>query len=184
MVIKRNATLDDLANASGDGTYELIDGRLVQIAPTGEEPGQRASTILFHLMLYERETGRGRAYRNNVGFAVDLPRRQSFSPDAAYAYQPLTGSDDFIAGAPAFAAEVRSKGDYGPGKDANYAAKRAEYFAAGTLVGWDVNPHDRTITAYRADAPDAPRLFAMGDSADVEPVLPGWRVPVAELFRP
>jgi len=35
--------------------------------------------------------------------------------------------------------EVRSEGDYGPTAEAAIAKKRADYFAAGTLVVWDVN---------------------------------------------
>lgn len=91
-------------------------------------------------------------------------------------------SDDFVDGTPTFAVEVRSKGDYGPGKDAEYAAKRAEYFAAGTHVVWDVDPRMRTVTRYRATAAETPRVFGMGETADAEPALPGWRVAVDALF--
>lgn len=67
---------------------------------------------------------------------VTLPNRRSFSPDAAFHVGPL--SDDFLDGAPIFAVEIRSKDDYGPAAEARLAAKRADYFAGGTLVVWDV----------------------------------------------
>ena len=38
----------------------------------------------------------------------------------------------FFQGAPVFAVEVRSEGDYGPRAEREMAAKRADYFAAGT----------------------------------------------------
>lgn len=66
-----------------------------------------------------------------------MPHRHSFSPDAVYAYNVVIESDDFAGGAPDFAVEVRSKGDYGravDAVDAEYAVKRAESFAAGTQV--------------------------------------------------
>ncbi len=63
-----------------------------------------------------------------------MPHRHSFSPDAVYAYNVVIESDDFAGGAPDFAVEVRSKGDYGRAVDAEYAVKRAESFAAGTQV--------------------------------------------------
>jgi Uma2 family endonuclease len=88
----------------------------------------------------------------------------------------------FIEGPPTFAAEVRSEGDYGPAADADYAAKRTDYFEAGTRAVWDVDPIARTVTLYSADAPSSPKVFRIGDQADAEPVLTGWRVPVAELF--
>ena len=68
----------------------------------------------------------------------DLAHRESISPDAAWFTGPVLGLD-FLEGAPAFAAEVRSKGDYGPKAEAEMAAKRADYFAAGTRVVWDVD---------------------------------------------
>lgn len=92
-------------------------------------------------------------------------------------------SDDFAEGAPDFAVEVRSKGDYGRAMDAEYAAKRADYFAAGTRIVWDVNPRKQTISSYMTHDPNTPRVFKRGEIADAEPVLPGWRVSVDDLFR-
>ena len=37
------------------------------------------------------------------------------------------------------------------------AAKRADYFAAGTAVVWDVDPVAELIHVYRADTPDRMR---------------------------
>ena len=52
---------------------------------------------------------------------------------------------DFFPQAPAFAAEVRSKGDYGPRAEREMADKRADYFAAGTQVVWDVDLLDEAV---------------------------------------
>jgi Uma2 family endonuclease len=88
----------------------------------------------------------------------------------------------FIKGSPTFAVEVRSEGDPGPAADAEYAAKRADYFEAGAKVVWDVDPVASTVTRYSADAPLQAVVFRVGDQADAEPALPTWRVPVADLF--
>src|SRR5712691_4345126 len=45
----------------------------------------------------------------------------------------------FFEGAPVFAVEVRSEGDYGPAAEKAMAKKRADYFAAGSLIVWDVD---------------------------------------------
>jgi Uma2 family endonuclease len=89
----------------------------------------------------------------------------------------------FIEGPPTFAVEVRPANDDGPRAEAEIAARRADYFAAGTLVVWDVDPLAPLIRSYRADAPDTPTVFRPGDRADAEPALPGWRVDVAGIFR-
>lgn len=63
------------------------------------------------------------------------------------------------------------------------AAKRADYFAAGTQVVWDVDVlRENLIRAYRANDPDHPTVYRRGHVADAEPAVPGWRFAVDELF--
>ena len=62
------------------------------------------------------------------------------------------------------------------------AAKRADYFAAGTLVVWDVDPVAETVAVYRADAPTQPVVYRRGDVAEAESAVPGWRMAVAEML--
>jgi Uma2 family endonuclease len=89
----------------------------------------------------------------------------------------------FIAGAPTFAVEVRSKNDYGPAAEDEMAAKRGDYFAAGSLVVWDVDPVAECVHVYRAAQPTQPTTYRRGDIAEAEPAVPGWRVAVNDLFR-
>ena len=89
----------------------------------------------------------------------------------------------FFEGAPAFAVEVRSEGDYGPQAERAMAAKRADYFAAGTLVVWDVDLLDQAVVRkYTLSNPTEPILFYRGELADAEPAVPGWRMSVNDLF--
>ncbi len=63
------------------------------------------------------------------------------------------------------------------------AAKRADYFAAGTKVVWDVDLlSDDVVRKYTAESPDKPVVFRRGEQADAEPAVPGWKFPVDELF--
>ncbi len=63
------------------------------------------------------------------------------------------------------------------------AAKRADYFAAGTLVVWDVDVlRDQVVRVYRADNPDRPTVYHRGETAEAEPALPAWSMPVDDLF--
>jgi Uma2 family endonuclease len=177
------ATLDDLLRTPGKA--ELIGGRIVQLIATGVRPNEVAGNIYVSLRAYAKKTGRGRAFTDNIGFAVPvLPSgRESFSPDAAYYVGPLPADlMRFVEGPPTFAAEVRSEGDYTPSAEAEMAAKRADYFAAGTLVVWDVDPIAETVTCYRAAAPAQPVVWRRGQTADAQPAAPGWRIPVGEVF--
>jgi len=179
--VKTPATLDDLYHVPDDGyTYELVNGKLVKMAPTGDDPNYVAGEVFSSLRLYARRLGRGRARTDGVAYTVDLPRRRSFSPDASFSFHQ--SGMKFVAGAPLFAVEVRSESDYGATANREYAAKRQDYFAAGTAVVWDVDPIARTVTKYTAGASETPVTFSEGEMAEAEPALPGWTVAVADLF--
>jgi hypothetical protein len=63
------------------------------------------------------------------------------------------------------------------------ARKRADYFAAGTQVVWDVDLlGDDVVRAYASDEPERPRVFRRGETADAEPAVPGWTMSVDDLF--
>ena len=90
----------------------------------------------------------------------------------------------FPEGAPIFAVEVRSENDYGPAAERAMQAKRADYFACGTLVVWDVDLlSPDVIKVYRASDPEHPTIYRRGDMAEAEPAAPGWQMPVDDLFE-
>jgi Uma2 family endonuclease len=174
------ATVDDLYREPGKA--ELVGGELVRMSPTGGAPGVASLAICVSLRQHQKAVGGGRAYGDNVGFLVDLPGRRSFSPDAAF-HRDLAVSMKFVEGAPVFAAEVRSEGDYGPSAERAMALKRADYFAAGTLVVWDVDLlGDDVVRVHRAAGGES-TLYRRGQVAEAEPAVPGWRMPVDELFE-
>jgi Uma2 family endonuclease len=182
MTTAHKATIEDLYRVSGKA--ELVDGEVVLMPPTGYLPGFAASEILVSLRSHERGTGSGYAIGDNVGFKVNLPHRESFSPDAAW-YTGQTTGMKFLEAAPAFAVEVRSEGDYGRHAEQELAEKRSDYFAAGTRCVWDVDMQSPdVIKAYHADAPNNPVIFRRGDVADAGIAVPGWSMPVDHLFPP
>jgi Uma2 family endonuclease len=180
METKTRATIDDLGAISDKA--ELVDGKIQPMPRAGFWPNRAGLKIVLSLSAYERETGSGFAITDNAGFRVDLPNRQSFSPDAAYYVGEPSGMK-FLEGAPIFAVEVRSEGDYGPRADEAIRRKRDEYCAAGTVVVWDVELlADDVVRSYRAVDPEHPTIFRRGETAGAEPALPGWRLPVDDLF--
>ncbi len=178
------ATLDDLYNV--EGKAELIGGKIVRFTASGHLTSWVTGRIYRSLAAFMDQTGTGLAYGDGIGYAVpELPSgRESFSPDVSYYVGPLPANlMRFIDGPPTFAVEVRSENDYGPAKDAEYEAKRLDYFQAGTRVVWDVDPLARTVTCYRATDPATPVVFRMGDTAEAEPGVPGWQIAVDWIFR-
>ncbi len=182
MPIKTQATIEDLYHVPENGKAEIVNGELRLMAPTGDLPGSAGDEIFVSLRAHARRTGVGRAYGDNKGFIVSLPHRKSFSPDAAYYIGPRTGGK-FLQAAPIFAVEVRSEGDYGPAAEREMAAKHHDYFAAGTQVVWDVDVlRSEGVSVYRAADPDRATIYRRGDLAEAEPAVPGWTMPVEDLF--
>jgi Uma2 family endonuclease len=180
MQTRAEATIEDLYRVPGKA--ELVNGKILHMAPTGGIPGYAGDEIFVSLRAYVRRTSRGYAVGDNKAFRVNLPHRKSFSPDAAYYIGPDPGMK-FFEGAPVFAAEVRSEGDYGARTERAMAKKRADYFAAGTLVVWDVDLlSEEVVRVCRASDPDQPTIYRRGESAEAEPAVPGWTMPVDDLF--
>ena len=181
MNTKTRATLEDLYKV--EGKAELVHGEIVEMSPAGEDPGAASVEIVVSLHAYARRTGRGRVFGDGVGFHVHLPHREALSPDAAYHVGPRMGMQ-FAEGAPVFAVEIRSANDYGRAAEEKRQEKRADYFACGTLVVWDVDLlSENVIKSYKASDPEHPVSFRRGDIADAEPAVPGWRMPVNDLFE-
>jgi len=178
--INTRTTLEDLYKA--EGKAELVHGEIVHMPPSGEDPGIAGGQIFVSLHQYASNTKRGRALPDGVGFRVNLPHRESFSPDVAYHIGQRAGMQ-FAGGAPVFAVEVRSENDYGPSAEREMKAKRDDYFACGTQVVWDVDLlSPDVIKVYRASNPDKPTIYRRGDIAEAEPAVPGWRMPVDDIF--
>ena len=183
MITKTEATIEELYRVPDNGKAEIVDGELVLMSPAGGKHGRASGKIYASLNQHEELSRSGFAFTDNVGFIVDLPRRKSFSPDAAW-YEG--GPEDidmyFVEGAPAFAVEVRSKDDYSPRAEQAILNKIRDYFAAGTKVVWDVDLVNLKVNVYRADSLAEPVTYGAGDVADAEPAVPGWRMPVEKIF--
>ena len=180
MSTKVEATIEDLYKV--EGKAELVNGEIILMSPTGYLPNFAAGAIFSSLSAYSKRTKYGRVVTDNCAFVVNLPHRKSFSPDAALFVSADPGMK-FIDGAPSFAVEVRSEGDYGPRAEREMAKKRADYFAAGTLVVWDVDLlSDDVVRVYRASEPETAKIYHRGEIAEAEPAVPGWTMAVDDLF--
>ena len=182
MSTKTHATVEDLYGVPDDAKAEVVNGEVRLMSPTGRLPNRASSKIWLRLYEYEQQTQSGIAVSDNTGFHVTLLHRDTFSPDAAF----YVGNDPgmrYFEGAPIFAAEVRSENDYGPTAEQAMASKRADYFAAGTLVVWDVDLlSEEVVRVYRASDPLSATVYKRGDMAEAEPAIPGWRMAVDDLF--
>jgi Uma2 family endonuclease len=96
---------------------------------------------------------------------------------AADVYAQQTDATTLIEGVPVVAVEVLSPSDNLEEID----EKIDGYLAAGVLVVWVIDPHDKTVTIYRPGA--EPELVNARQELSAEPHLPGFRVAAARLFE-
>ena len=162
---------------SGDVRYELDDGILVTMPPPSDTHARRQARVIRYLTDAE-DAGLGEV-RGDVGVILRRNPDRVVGPDAAFILAkslPVTwSSDGYLETIPEIVVEVRSKNDTNP----EIAAKNDEYFRAGVVEVWVIDPNPRTVAVCRVN-----QSVTVFDDTDTltSVLLPGWRVPVANLF--
>ena len=162
-----------------DGRYELVDGEVVEMAPTNEQHGSAAFNITGALFVYSRDTGIGRGVVE-TGYRVRQEPDTVRGPDVSFNLSSRDPDEmvatGFVLGSPDIAIEVVSPSNTAAGIE----RKVAEYLAAGSQRVWVVNPLDRTAVVHRADGTTI--NYAGEDVITDEELLPGFSLPLAEVF--
>lgn len=117
---------------------------------------------------------------DHCGFVLARDPDTVRGPDVAYVSSErlATGVTDgpFFEGAPDLAVEILSSSN----RPREIAEKIGEYLEAGARRVWVVDQERKTVTVHGPDR--TPRTLGSGDVLDGEEVLPGFSVPVSELF--
>src|SRR5262249_7870373 len=87
------------------------------------------------------------------------------------------GPQGYFHGAPDLAVEVILPNDLYTEVD----EKAAEWLQFGTQLVFVVNPRRQTVAVHRPGQPI--RIFGIDDVLSGEDVVPGWSMPVRELFE-
>lgn len=171
------AELWELSRGEDHKRYELWNGRLIEVSPTGDMH-TILSVWLAHLLLsfvVPRDLG---DVTGEIG-GYQLTEDTVLAPDVGFIakgrLQQLTGK--FIAFAPDLAIEIRSPGD----TTTEIYEKVVEYFKYGTRLVWVVYPRSRTIHVYTSAV--QVKILTVDDVLDGGDVLPGFSVPVREIFQ-
>lgn len=177
----RMVTADELFRIADDGLRrELVDGELRVMAPAGEEHGAVAAEILVHLGQHVRSRGLGRVYTAETGFRISSDPDTVLAPDAAFVRRERIEEaglgQGYRTGAPDLAVEVVSPHD----SFGDVEGKVFDWLSAGCRMVVVVNPRKRTATVYRSRSDIV--VLTEGDELDGGDVVPGWRLPVRELF--
>ena len=96
MATQTQATIEDLYRV--DGKAEIVDGELVLMPPTGDDPSRAGGSVYTSLREYERQSGIGRAYPDNAAFGEggDFVRQNS-TIRFAFIQSDLCSRSEFLA---------------------------------------------------------------------------------------
>ena len=175
-------TADDLLHLPEDGyRYELVRGELRKMSPSGHEHGRIAMRLAVRLAQHVEEHDLGAVYAAETGFFLATDPDLVRAPDAAFVrrerVEQARRRHGFWQGAPDLAAEVISPSDtYGEVDE-----KVCDWLDAGTRLVVVVDPRTGTVTPYRSRTEI--RMLTGDDVLDGGDVVPGWKLPVRDLFR-
>lgn len=163
---------------AGNMRHELVNGELITMAPAGAEHGEIAVAIAIRLGTYVREHRLGQTYSSDTGFVLSRNPDTVRAPDASFVKgERVVRVKEYFPGAPDLAIEVISPGD----SYSEVEAKVREYLRAGSLMVIVIDPAERTATIRTPSAPT--QYLSINDTLDGGDVVPGWRLPLRELFE-
>ncbi|MGD9714505.1 MAG: Uma2 family endonuclease [Thermomicrobiales bacterium] len=173
-------TVEDLLEMGCDAPFELWEGELVEVSPSGAKSSGIAFRIGGFLFNYAETQNPGLFTNAEGGFVLSRNPNTVVAPDIGFVKGerlPAGLPSSFIEGCPDLAVEVISPTD-GP---ADIARKQALYARAGVPLVWWVDPEARTVTIHRPGQP--PAVIDEKGTLDGGDVLPGFSLAVERIFR-
>ena len=173
---KRGLVTADQLLAMGDGRRELIHGEVIEMTPPGEEHEDIASEMFGHLWTFVRQHKLGKVY-SRLGFLLATDPDIVREPDTTFVRRErVVRTPKYFPGAPDIAVEVLS-----PGDTASESNEKAEmWLAHGTREVWVADPRRRTVQIFRPGR--APQSLTEPDAIESGDLLPGFRLPVRDIF--
>jgi Uma2 family endonuclease len=176
---EKSLTMEDFKafiarSENADRLFEFINGKIIEVSPgrTINSWYREIITVAVHLFCRENNLP---CFTSAGDGAYDI-QGHTVAPDFAYKRTPM--SDEYPDPvAPLWAVEVVSPTDKAPA----IRAKRRIYQQAGILL-WEMYPDERSIDVYPPGKPM--RTLGVSDTLDGGDVLPGFTLPVRNLFGP
>jgi Uma2 family endonuclease len=183
---ERRLTTADLAELptllpSGSVRYELWEGALCIMSPTGGVHGKVEARITGLLLNQGEARGHGQVCSGEVGIVLSRQPDTVLGADVAFLtndqlperYSP----EGYLETVPALIVEVISKNDRRREIDERVKA----YLAAGARMVWLADPQQRTFTIHQPDTP--PRILRQADTLTAEELIPGLSFHIGHLFE-
>ena len=174
-------TAEDLLHIGDDGfRYELVQGELRRTSPAGHRHGRFVLNITTPLDQFVRAHQLGSVYAAETGFQLTTDPDTVRAADVAFIQQDrvtaVGDTEGYWPGAPDLAVEVVSPHDL----YTEIEEKVIDWLDAGTRMVVIINPRKRTVTTYRSRSEIT--ILTDDDTLDGADIIPGWRLPIQEIF--
>ncbi len=180
-VAQQKMTAEEFEQRYFGKPFELIRGAVHETMPAGFEHGAISLNLGSELRSYVKRYRLGVVNGAETGFVLITSRGQSVrAPDVAFTRQERLPNErirGFSRIVPDLVAEVVSPTD----TPEAVQEKVQEWLEAGVQMVWVADSEQRTITVYRADG--TAETLTENDTLTGEPVLPGFQLPVSEVFE-
>lgn len=181
LTVTKLVTADELFAMPDDGwRYELVNGELIRMSPTGQEHGALTVNLTVPLGAYVKSQRLGVVHAAETGFILAHDPDTVRAPDIAFIsrerYEKVGKTSKYWDGPPDLAVEVLSPSD----TVRKVEDKVSDWLEAGTRMVWVISPTLRTVTVYQSLTEIS--VLTEKDTLGGGGVVPGFKIPVAEIF--
>jgi Uma2 family endonuclease len=162
--------------------YEFVDGRPVPVMPASPIHGRLTAEVTRRLANHVNEHRLPGTVYHDAGFVLGLRRdpERVRGPDVAYVTREKVDAhpdpERLFRCVPDLAIEIDLTSARKPGGQ----QRIVDYLEAGVPLVWAIDPRSRSAMAYRSDG--SARLLREHEVLDAEEIVPGFRLPLTELF--
>jgi len=170
-----------LAEKHLDYQVEMVDGKIIVMGLSDYVSEEIIARLIAFLQAWVLPRRVGRVTGSGAGFKLPNVANNLRGPDVSFvlADRMRRSPRDFADLVPDLMVEVKSKSD----RIKPLEEKILQFLELGTQVGMLIDPDKQTVTIYFRDDRQ-PVVLGNGNAITLPELLPGWEVPVSELWPP
>lgn len=170
---------EELLEMGDIGPCELVEGRIIKMSPTKMPHGKIESRLDRKLSVFVEKNNLGEIMLGEIGLYTHRNPDTVRAADLLYISRERLAKatpGGFLDVAPELVVEIMSPSD----RWGMVRKKLREYFEVGVTVLLVIEPDEQVISVYRS--PTEFQELSIRDTLKMKDILPGFALPVADLF--